>query len=232
HDCYSVWARWPPSSSAPPPPLTLGQLWLTPAARLAALPPWAPAGCAAMVAPVPPLPPTTRLFVNTTSGELAICMVTAGEALVPAAVDPRILKFSRATGFTRSTLIAGAPPGGAEICEVNPAPACSEETQPPTSRAPAGVVWPLKANVAGRAYAPNIAKTLQLEGLQRESARAKVLHAVAGLAPQLSPRPRIRVFMPLPLPPRAKCLISLDFAPRACRPAGRAGRTGATRPTA
>src|SRR5262249_42573437 len=33
-------------------------------------------------------------------------------------------------------------------------------------------------------------------------------------------------------PPRAKCLIYLNFAPRACRPAGRAGRTGATRPTA
>jgi hypothetical protein len=33
-------------------------------------------------------------------------------------------------------------------------------------------------------------------------------------------------------PPRAKRLISLVFAPRACRPASRAGLTGATRPTA
>ena len=80
------------------------------------------------------------LLVNTISGVLAISKVTADAPFVPAATEPRILKFSRTTGFTPSTLATGAPPGGAEISELNPASVCSEGTQPPTSRAAAGVV--------------------------------------------------------------------------------------------
>jgi hypothetical protein len=57
--------------------------------------------------------------------------VTAGAPRPAGAVEPRILKFSRTTGFTPVTLAAGTPPGGATISEVKPASGCSETTQPP-----------------------------------------------------------------------------------------------------